>query len=45
VRKEFVSTEELMAVVREQGLEHCGDVKAAYIEGDGNISIIRCDGK
>jgi uncharacterized membrane protein YcaP (DUF421 family) len=45
MREEFVSVEELMAQLREQGLEDCRDVKAAYMEADGSISIIRRDGK
>lgn len=45
MRKEFVSVEELMAQLREKGLEDCSDVKAAYMEADGMISIIRRDGK
>ena len=45
MREEFVSVEELMAELREQGLEDCRDVKAAYIEANGNISVIRRDGK
>ena len=45
MREEFVSVEELMAELREQGLEDCRDVKAAYMEANGNISVIRRDGK
>jgi uncharacterized membrane protein YcaP (DUF421 family) len=45
MREEFVSVEELMAQLREQGLEDCRDVKAAYMEADGSVSIIRRDGK
>jgi uncharacterized membrane protein YcaP (DUF421 family) len=45
MRQEFVSEEELMAQLREQGLEDYRDVKAAYMEADGRISIIRRDGK
>lgn len=41
MRSEFVTVEELMAQLREQGLEDCRDVKAAYMEADGKISIIR----
>ena len=41
MREEFVTVEELMAQLREQGLEDCSDVKAAYMEADGHISIIR----
>ena len=45
MREEFVSVEELMAELREQGLEDCRDVKAAYMEANGNISVIRRHGK
>jgi uncharacterized membrane protein YcaP (DUF421 family) len=34
-----------MAQLREKGLEDCSKVKAAYMESDGRISIIRNDGK
>lgn len=40
MRKEFLTEDELMAKLREDGIEHVSDVKAAYIEGDGNVSII-----
>ncbi|MPZ30155.1 MAG: DUF421 domain-containing protein [Rhodospirillales bacterium] len=45
MREEFVTVEELMAQLREKGLEDCGDVKAAHMEADGRISIIRRDRK
>ncbi len=45
MREEFVSVEELMAELREQGLEDCRLVKAAYMESNGNISVIRRHGK
>jgi uncharacterized membrane protein YcaP (DUF421 family) len=41
MRREFVTREELMAQLREQGLEDCGKVKAAYMEADGSISVIK----
>jgi uncharacterized membrane protein YcaP (DUF421 family) len=41
MRAEFVTVEELMAQLREQGLEDCKGVKAAYMEADGHISIIK----
>ena len=44
MRQEFVSTEELMAQLREKGLEDCREVKAAYMEADGRISIIPNEG-
>jgi uncharacterized membrane protein YcaP (DUF421 family) len=45
MREEFVSVEELMAELREQGIEDCRDVKAAYMEANGNVSVIRRDGR
>jgi uncharacterized membrane protein YcaP (DUF421 family) len=44
MRQEFVSVDELMAELREQGVEDCLEVKAAYTEANGHISVIRRDG-
>ncbi len=33
--------DELNEKLREQGIEKMADVKAAYLEGDGQISVIR----
>ena len=33
--------DELNEKLREQGIERLADVKAAYLEGDGQISVIR----
>lgn len=41
MRKEFVTAEELMAQLREQGLVNCAEVNAAYMEADGTISVIK----
>ena len=41
MRQEFVTEEELMAQVRKEGLEDCGEIKAAFLEADGHISFIR----
>jgi uncharacterized membrane protein YcaP (DUF421 family) len=41
MRKEFITDDELQAMLRQQGIENLLDVKAAYIEGDGAISVIR----
>jgi uncharacterized membrane protein YcaP (DUF421 family) len=43
MRRELITTEELMAQLRKQGHEDCSRVKAAYIEDDGAISIIEKD--
>lgn len=41
LRREFITMEELHEKLREQGIEKLTDVKAAYLEGDGQISVIR----
>ncbi|MEO8017495.1 MAG: YetF domain-containing protein [Pseudomonadota bacterium] len=41
MRREFITMDELHEKLREQGIENLTDVKAAYLEGDGQISVIR----
>jgi uncharacterized membrane protein YcaP (DUF421 family) len=43
MRKEFLTEDELMGQLREEGVEDLSSVKAAHIEGDGNISVILHD--
>lgn len=43
MRREFVTTEELMAQLRKKGFEDCSQVKSAYLEADGSISIIETE--
>ena len=43
MRKEMISMEELMSLLREEGVEHISDVKRCYLEGDGHISVIKKD--
>lgn len=38
--REFVTMEELMMALREEGIENISDVKVAYIESDGRVSAI-----
>jgi uncharacterized membrane protein YcaP (DUF421 family) len=38
---ELITKEELLAQLREEGLEDCQDVAAAYMEADGRISVIK----
>ena len=38
--KELITEEELMSQLRQQGVDRLEEVKEAYIEGDGNISVI-----
>jgi uncharacterized membrane protein YcaP (DUF421 family) len=40
MRREFITEEELMSQVRQQGVADLRDVKRACIEGDGRISVI-----
>jgi len=41
MRREYVTTPELMACLREQGIDKLADVKIARMEPDGQISVIR----
>ena len=41
MRREFISDEELMSKVREEGLEDLSRVRFMYLESDGEISLIR----
>lgn len=43
MRKEFITEDELMAQLREGGVEEISNVKSAMLEGDGNISIVSHD--
>jgi uncharacterized membrane protein YcaP (DUF421 family) len=43
MRKEFITRDELMAQLREGGVEDISKVKSAMLEGDGNISIVHRD--
>jgi uncharacterized membrane protein YcaP (DUF421 family) len=40
MRRELITRVELFARLREQGVEDISQVKLAYIEGDGEISVI-----
>jgi uncharacterized membrane protein YcaP (DUF421 family) len=41
LREEFLAEDELMAKLREQGVERVEDVKRATMESDGAVSVIR----
>lgn len=43
MRAELVTSEELMAQLREQGIEDCSQVKKAFMEADGKISVVKFD--
>jgi uncharacterized membrane protein YcaP (DUF421 family) len=40
MRQEMISEEELLSQLREQGVDDVAEVKKAYLEGDGRISVI-----
>ena len=44
MRKELVTEDELMAQIRLQGSDDIGSVKVAYLEGDGQISVVVDEG-
>jgi uncharacterized membrane protein YcaP (DUF421 family) len=41
MRKEYITEEELRSKFREQGIDSIGKIKMAFIEPDGEISVIR----
>lgn len=41
MRREYITREELQEKLREQGIDKVANVKAAYLEGDGQISVIK----
>ena len=43
MRQEMITAEELNSQLRQQGVESCDEVKEAFIEGDGRVSVIRKD--
>lgn len=45
MRKELITKADLMGQLREQGVSHVAEVKHAYIESDGQISVIQYEEK
>ncbi|MBD2754484.1 DUF421 domain-containing protein [Spirosoma validum] len=41
MKKELITSSELMSMLRQQGIEDVSEVKTCYIEGSGNISVIK----
>jgi uncharacterized membrane protein YcaP (DUF421 family) len=41
MRREYITREEVEQKLREQGIAKLADVKFAYLEGDGQISVIK----
>ena len=40
MRREFVTEEELMTRLRQEGVEKLDEMKAAFVEGEGHITVI-----
>lgn len=43
MRRELITTDELASQLRQQGVERVSEVKSAFIEGDGRVSVITYD--
>ncbi len=41
MKKELISNEELIGLLREQGVDQVSNVKTCYIESSGNISVVK----
>lgn len=41
LRQEMISIEELMGLLRQEGVENIGDVKRCFLEADGHLSVIK----
>jgi uncharacterized membrane protein YcaP (DUF421 family) len=44
LRREWMTTDELMGKLREQGIADIADVKLAVLEADGELSVLRAHG-
>ncbi len=44
LRRQFITDDELQSQLREHGIEKISLVKAAFLESDGEISIIKAEG-
>lgn len=45
MRQELLTLDDLKSKLRQQGIEDLREVKAAFMESDGSISVIRIDGQ
>ncbi|WP_142847213.1 DUF421 domain-containing protein [Telmatospirillum sp. J64-1] len=43
MRREYITEEELMAELRQQGVSSPEEVQEAYMEGDGRVSVVKKD--
>ena len=45
LRKQFLTRSDLEAQLRQAGVEDVGRVRAAYLEGDGKLSVLKYEGE
>ena len=45
MRAELITQEELMTTLRTEGIDDVSEVKVAFVEGNGEISVIKSDGE
>jgi uncharacterized membrane protein YcaP (DUF421 family) len=43
MRQEMITTEELLSQLRQEGIDDPREVKRAFLEGDGHMSVLRRD--
>jgi uncharacterized membrane protein YcaP (DUF421 family) len=43
LRKEWITTDEVLSKLREQGIDGISGVTAAYLESNGELGVIRAD--
>jgi len=43
LKDQFVTHAQLESILREHGIDDLGDVRAAYMEGSGHVSVIKAD--
>jgi uncharacterized membrane protein YcaP (DUF421 family) len=44
MRQELITTSELESKLREQGIDNLAEVRMAYLEDSGEISVLRDEG-
>lgn len=45
MKKELITVDELLSMLREQGIDDVNDVKSCCLEGSGNLSVVPKEGK
>ena len=45
MKREMLADEDVLSLLRQDGVSDLADVRAAYLEPDGHVSVLRYDGK